>query len=92
MTERTRRRTASRRGPRGTRANPAVLIIGVVFLLGAVLGLVYGLGHHLPGAVFRFGLPILLIAIGLLGLMLGRVPSASRRPARRRSSPLSPRG
>ncbi len=90
MTERILR-PAAFRGTR--RANPAVLIIGVVFVLGAALGLVYGLGHHLPPAVFRFGLPILLIAIGLFGLMLGRAPSVSRRETRRRrTTPQSPRG
>lgn len=94
MTERTGTRPPRSRvaGPT-RRANPATVIVGVVFVLGAALGLVYGLGHHLPAAVFRFGLPILLIALGLFGLMLGRAPSASRRRARRRrTTPQAPRG
>ncbi len=75
---------------RRRRTNPAVFIIGVVFVLAAALGLVYGLGRPLPSAAIRFGLPVALIALGLLGLLISR-PPASSRSARRHRPPRSPR-
>jgi len=69
----------------------ATLVMGLLFVLVSGLALVYGLGHRLPPTAFRFGLPVLLIAVGLLGLAANRSP---RRPRRHRAAGVraTPRG
>ncbi|HEX2856505.1 MAG TPA: hypothetical protein VHO26_03345 [Propionibacteriaceae bacterium] len=89
MTERLRRdNRPDTRATSGT-AGTATLVMGLVFLLVAGLALVYGLGHRLPPDAFRFGLPVLLIALGLLGLTVNRSPRPRRR---RRRTGATPRG
>ena len=67
----------------------ATLVMGLVFLLVAGLALIYGLGHQLPSQALRFGLPVLLIALGLLGLAINRSPAPPRhhRSGRSRATP-----
>ena len=85
MTERLRHddRTDARHPARSV--GTATLVMGLVFLLVAGLALVYGFGHRLPPDAFRFGVPVLLIALGLLGLTLNRSPRHGR--GRSRASP-----
>lgn len=78
MTDDSRRDHRSVGEPGGTSVSTATLVMGLVFLLISAMALVYGLGHRLPPAAFRFGLPVLLIALGLLGLTLNRSPSRPR--------------
>ncbi len=87
MTERLRRGNRPDTGAPGGPAGTATLVMGLVFLLVAGLALVYGLGHRLPPDAFRFGLPVLLIALGLLGLTVNRSPRPRRRHHGSRATP-----
>ena len=89
MTDRTRHEARSTVPPATRTVGTATLVIGLVFVLVSTVALVYGLGHQLPAEAFRFGLPVLLIALGLLGLALNRAPRRPRRhrPARTRATP-----
>jgi len=86
MTERIQPDESPGTRPTGGAAGTATLVMGLVFLLVAGLALVYGLGHRLPPDAFRFGLPVLLIALGLLGLTVNRSPRPRRRHRRTRAT------
>ena len=89
MTDRGGRDTRSTLPPGSRTVGTATLVMGLVFVLVSAVALVYGFGRRLPADAFRFGLPVLLIALGLLGLALNRSPRRPRRlrPARTRATP-----